>query len=161
MILKINKGRHYCNWFWSILSLTCKDKVKFNITLLEGWDYEYRNSDDKDTSKLIRLSDNLHHYWDSNGLGINKKEDGSLWFRTIVHRDSKIHTKEICKAEMNKAYRGQLLIGKNLYYIKIGKEIRTVRRDSDYNGVRYLIGLMSGGDLKAFNILKVKLEIIN
>jgi hypothetical protein len=160
MIFTVKKGRHYCNWLWSIFRLTFSKSLHFELTLLEGWDYEYRNYQDKDTSKLLRISDNLHHYWDSAGLGINKKEDSSLWFRSIVHRDSKIHTKEICKAEIGKTYRCKIEIGRNTYHIKIGNGVAVVRRDSKYNGWRYLIGLMSGGDLKAPNDLKVKIKIL-
>lgn len=158
MILTVKKYRHYCNWFWSFLFPTCRRKFKFKIKLGDGWNYEYRNQDDFDTSKLFRLSDNWHHTQDSVGLGVNKKQDGSLYFRTIVHRNRQILTKEICEAKTGKWYDCEIWIGEENYYVKVGNITKATKRNSSYNGLRYTLGSMAGGDLKAAKDLKVRIE---
>lgn len=160
MILEVKKGNHYCNWLWSILSFTFKKKLNFTLGLLGGWDYEYRNYNDKDTSKIFRLSDSFHHLRDSVGLGINKKEDGSLWLRTIIHRDSKIITKEICKAYPDVIYDCSISISKNIYVVKVNDFISVESRSSKYVGLRYILGLMSGGNLLAPNDLSINIKMI-
>jgi hypothetical protein len=156
----VKEGRHYCNWFWSFLGFTWKKEKNYNLTLIEGWEYKYRNYDDFDTSKILRISDNLHHYQDSVGLGINKKDDDSLWFRTIVHRGGEIFTEEICQAKMGETYKIQIAIHKDSYSVGVNNKIINIERTSKYWGPRYLIGLMSGGNNVAPNTLKVQLTQI-
>lgn len=96
-----------------------KNKHKFEVTLLEGFDYQDDKNDKFDTCKIYGFSNGLHHLDNSLRLGFNKDSKNNINFMMLVHEEGRIHTKKIIPAKIGVVY--EVIMGCNSeeYYIYI------------------------------------------
>lgn len=155
MVFIIKRGRHRAGWFFK---LTTKNKISGTIKFLG--DVSYFIDTQKDTNKLIGLSDNWHHHKDSARLGwrwnvIERK----IEIMTITYVRGKRTIKHLCFTEDNDDKDFEIIINKNHYIYRFDKNISIVPRRSRWKLFRYLCWPYFGGKTKSPKNIYIKIEL--
>lgn len=155
MKFKIKKGSHYCNKWWLPLFVfrkSIKGTFKFS------GDVSYKIEKQKDTNKLIGLSDSWNHHKDSIRIGW-RYLDGVIEIMYIVYFKGERYIGTITEVlpEMENTF--SVNIGKDFYTIEVNGIVYFFSRHSRWNFLRSILKPYFGGTTKAprdFNI-EVKL----
>lgn len=158
MIYTIPKGWHYCYpSIFGVFGFTCENKINGTIDPLEGFDYDYEGQDDFDTSKIIGLSDDYNHLKNSARIGWRKNRRNEFECVAIVHNNRKIKTRFICRLPLTK-FTFRIVIDKGFYYFSVNDMKIRMERTSDWNSIRYKLAPYAGGDSKAKQKMKIRIE---
>lgn len=158
MFLTIKKGKHRSNWW--LPKLTFKKMIIGKITFLG--DHEYNiGKYQKDSNKVVGLSDNFFHHMDSIRLGfrwnsIVKRID----LVGICYNGGKREIKTITRVDANKEISFLISIEKDKYLVAVGEEFVSFERSSKWNFLRYYLFPYFGGVSKSPKDLKFKLELL-
>jgi hypothetical protein len=153
MIFTINKNTHKSFRF---PRLTFERKIVGQFNFLSGYDYEIDNQ--KDTNKLIGISDDIHHHSNSIRIGwryFNEKIEISA----IVYSNKKRTITKITEVLPNTFYNFSIKIQKENYVININHDIEfIIERKSKYRFIRYILFPYFGGKTKAPNKIQINLK---
>lgn len=155
MVYKIKRGNHRAGWFFK---LTRKNRISGTIKFLG--DVSYYISLQKDTNKIVGLSDNWHHHKDSVRLGwrwniIERK----IEIMSIIYCRGKRTIKHLCFTEDNEDKEFEIMINKNNYILRFDTTIYIAPRRSKWSWIRYHLWPFFGGKEKAPKNIYIKLEI--
>lgn len=155
MVYIIKRNRHRAGWFFRF---TFKNKISGTIKFLGNVSY-YINKQ-KDSNKIIGLSDNWHHHKDSARLGWRydptRKE---IEIMTITYKKGRIFINHLCYCKDNEDYSYEIIINKKSYIYRFGTDISIVPRLSKWNWVRYTCFPYFGGTEKSPKNIYIKVEI--
>ena len=155
MVYKIDKGNHRAGWFFR---LTRKNKISGTIKFLG--DVSYFVDMQKDTNKIVGLSDNWHHHRDSIRLGWRYlPTTKEIEIMTILYSRGKRTIKHLCYTEDNVDKTFEIIINKKSYVVRYDTDIAIIRRESKWNWFRYTLGVYFGGKEPAPKNIYIKLEI--
>jgi hypothetical protein len=156
MIYTINKGKHRSTL---IPTFTIKDSINGVFTFIDG--YQYSIPKQKDSNKLIGLSDNWLHHIDSVRIGwrYNPRYPEMVEIVAIIYNNSKRSIFPITHIEPNKKHYFSIEILDEYYKIKINKTVVAARRTSSFDFVRYQLNPYFGGDLASPNKVLIDLEV--
>ena len=153
MVYKILKGHHRAGWFFDV---TTKNKLSGTIKFLG--DVSYFIDLQKDTNKLIGLSDNWHHHKDSCRLGWRwNVVSKSVEIMTITYVKGKRTIKHLCFADDNEDYSYEIIINKNSYIYRFDTTISIVPRRSKWKWFRYICQPFFGGKTKSPKNIYIKI----
>lgn len=155
MYLKIKKGRHRSNWWFP--RLTFKDSIVGKVTFMCDQEYSIGKYQ-KDSNKLIGLSDGFHHHISSIRIGfrwnsISKRID----LVGICYNNRKREIKVITRVDVNKEINFSVSIEKDKYLVNIDGEFVSFDRSGRWNFLRYTLKPFFGGDSKAPKDLEFKI----
>jgi len=156
MIYTINKGKHRSTL---IPTFTIKDSVSGVFTFIDG--YEYFIEKQKDSNKLIGLSDNWHHHIDSARLGwrYNPKFPDMVEIVGIVYNKCERKIFAITHVYPNKPNYFSIEILENSYKFKVNKSIIMAVRTSDWDFLRYQLNPYFGGTTPAPNKVSIDMKL--
>lgn len=155
MVYEIKQGKHRSGYF---LKLTCKNKLSGVIEFID--DVSYKIDLQKDTNKIIGLSDNWHHHKDSCRLGWrwNLIEE-KIEIMTIVYSRGKRTIKHLCFAEEDKEYQFEIIITRNSYILRFNTDIAIIRRTRRWKFIRSILHPYFGGKTKSPKDFNIKIEL--
>lgn len=146
MEYNIKKGKHYSDVIMP----------KFRVNQISGivkfiGDFEYHIDKQKDTNKLIGLSDSYYHHVDSIRIGWRWSEVANkLEIMTILYRDSKRSIEHLCYVEdMNKEYDFEIKILSDYYLVIFNKTCVFIDRTSNWCFPRFVLKPYFGGTTKS------------
>lgn len=155
MVYIIKRGHHRAGWFFK---WTTKNKISGIIKFLG--DVSYYIPLQKDTNKLIGLSDNWFHHKDSARLGWRYlPTTKQIEIMTITYVKGKRTIKHLCFADDNEEYQYEIIINKNHYIYRFDTTISIVPRRSKCKWFRYVCFPFFGGKTKAPKNIYIKLTI--
>lgn len=156
MEYKINKGWHYSNAFLPIFRI---NKVCGTIKFLG--DFEYYIDKQKDTNKLIGLSDSYHHHKNSIRLGWRwSKLMSKIEIMTILYSDSKRTIQHFCFIEdQAKEYEFEIKILKDYYVVIFNKQNVFIERTSSWCLPSVVLKPYFGGTTKAPKEFKFDIDL--
>lgn len=162
MKLTIHTGKHFCNRI--LPKFTFKDILRGTFKL-EG-DFSYSIPLQKDTNKLVGLSDAWHHHIDSVRIGWRwdpKMERVQLMAIIYSNADRTITPMEYI--DTNKEYTFNIMIlsdpyvKQRLYVIYINQTRYEYYGDSSYDFIRYILFPYFGGKQEAPRDFKIILNL--
>lgn len=155
MVYIIRKNRHRAGWFFK---LTWKNKISGKIKFLG--DVSYFVDKQKDSNKIVGLSDNWYHHKDSARLGYRydptRKE---IEIMTISYKKGIRFINHLCYCKDNEDYAYEIIINKKSYIYRFGTDISIVPRLSKWRLPRLVLHPYFGGTQKATKNIYIKLEI--
>lgn len=156
MIVKIDKFGHYSHGL--MICPTLKGKVSGTVSFYGDFSYSIPNQ--KDTNKLIGLSDNFHHHQDSVRIGwrwdVKMK---SIEIMGIFYVSGKRTITSICYIKPDRLHNFSVEIHKGNYWIKFGNSVVTHKRESRWRFFRYHLLPFFGGKTRAPKEFKFNLNI--
>lgn len=155
MVYIIRKGNRRAGWFFR---LTRKNKISGTIKFLG--DVSYFVDMQKDTNKIIGLSDNWNHHRDSIRLGWRYlPTTKEIEIMTILYSRGKRNIKHLCYTEDNVDKTFEIIINKKSYIVRYDTDIAIIRRESKWNWFRYYLWPFFGGVEASPKNIYIKLEI--
>lgn len=156
MIYNIDKGKHRSTL---IPTFTIKDSITGVFTFING--YEYSIPKQKDSNKLIGLSDNWHHHLDSVRIGwrYNPKFPNMVEIVGIIYSNSVRSIFAITHVEPNKQHYFSIDILDNYYKIRINKSVVAAKRTSSWDFVRYQLKPYFGGTIPAPEKVSIDIKV--
>lgn len=149
MLRKIKKGNHYSTFFPRI---TFTNRLKGTAEFVG--DFSYAIEKQKDTNKLIGLSDNWFHHLDSIRIGWrwNAKRNG-IELMSIQYKDSirDIQFITFLPKEEGESIKFEYELGiqKDNYFIRINQTKVIILRTSKWNSLRVILQPFFGGTTPA------------
>jgi hypothetical protein len=152
----INKGKHRSTL---IPTLTIKDSINGVFTFIDG--YKYLIEKQKDSNKLIGLSDNWSHHIDSARIGwrYNPRYPEMIEMVAIIYHNTKRTIFAITHVEPNKKNYFSIEILDDYYKIRINKTVVAAQRKSSWDFVRYQLNPYFGGTTPSPNEVLIDLEV--
>lgn len=164
MIFKIKKGNHFSNFNLFSFIFLIKDQLNFKCTFDENCIYPNINKDSYDLNKLIGLSDNWTHMNDSVRIGWRCVNNKNIELHLFTHVNGKIISDYIATVNPNEEFIGHLYIIDNVYCADIiinnKRYSKCLTRESNWKFLRYLLKPYFGGNNKAPNDMKIKINLI-
>lgn len=155
MVYKILKGNHRAGWFFR---LTRKNKISGTIKFLG--DVSYFVDMQKDTNKIVGLSDNWYHHKDSVRLGWRfDSSRREIEIMTITYKKGIRFINHLCYCKDNEDYEYEIRINKGYYIYRFDTNISIVKRLSKWKFFRYTLFPFFGGREASPKNIYVKLEI--
>jgi len=155
MVYKIEKGNHRAGWFFRF---TRKNKISGTIKFLG--DVSYYINLQKDSNKIVGLSDGIHHHKHSARIGwrfdASRRE---IEIMTITYKKGIRFINHLCYCKDNEEYAYEIIINKGYYVYRFDTNISIVPRLSRWNCFRYTLGVYFGGKEPAPKSIYIKLEI--
>jgi hypothetical protein len=144
MIYTIKKGKHRSTY---VPEFTCKNAIIGTFEFVD--DPKYTIDKQKDTNKMIGLSDAIHHHWNSIRIGWRwNKEMNNVEFMTILYQRGKRTIEHLCY--MGSTYNVFILIIKeNSYVVTVNDTTRIIPRKSRWQGPRVVLKPYFGGTTAA------------
>lgn len=157
MNLKIAKGKHYCDKFWPIF--TTKNEIKGTFQFLNS--AEYHIDLQKDTNKIVGLSDSYYHRRSSIRLGWRwNVNENKIEIMTIKYEKGKRTIESLCFIENDNSENCfHIKIYKGYYLITFNNTTRIIKRNVKWIPFRYVCLPYFGGDTKAPQDFNFKLII--
>ncbi len=153
MNLKIKKGKHGCNKILPII--TFGKEISGTVQFIN--DASYSISEQKDTNKIIGLSDSYYHRRSSIRIGWrwNTKEN-KIEIMTIKYQKGIRTIDHLCFIDNNSCINSyKVKIYKEYYLVEFNDTKRLLKRDIRWIPIRYVCMPYFGGDEvapKDFNI---------
>jgi len=156
MIYVIDKGKHRSTL---IPTFTIKDSINGVFTFIDG--YKYLISKQKDSNKLIGLSDNWTHHIDSVRIGwrYNPKYPDMVEIVGIAYKSGERSIFTITHVQPNKKNYFSIQILDDYYKIIINKTAVATKRKSTWDFVRYQLNPYFGGTTPSPNNVIIDLEV--
>lgn len=155
MVYKILRGNHRAGWFFR---LTRNSKISGTIKFLG--DVSYFVNMQKDTNKIIGLSDSWHHHKHSARLGWRYlPTTKEIEIMTITYKKGIRFINHLCYCKDNEEYSYEIIINKGYYVYRFDTNISLVKRLSKWRFFRYTLGVYFGGKEPAPKNIYIKLEI--
>lgn len=155
MVYKIRKGCHRAGWF---LRLTKSRGIKGKIKFLSGFDYNIKNQ--KDTNKIVGLSDGWFHHINSVRLGWRwNLIENRIEIMTIVYSNKKRTISHLCFTDGGVESDYEIILNKNNYTFRFDNIVYIAHRSSRWNFYRYCLYPFFGGKEKAPKEIKLELTI--
>lgn len=144
----IFKGNHYSNWWFP--QPTFKRLLLGTVKFLG--DFSYTISKQKDTNKLIGLSDNWNHHKDSIRIGWRfDMSSQRIEIMSIVYSGGKRSIEHLAWTQPEREYSFIVSVEKDYYLISFGSESKIVPRSSKWRlwMPRFILKPYFGGTTKA------------
>lgn len=157
MIFNIKKGKHST---WSLPVFTLKKNISGTFKFIEGFKYQIKKQ--KDSNKLIGLSDGLHHHYNSVRIGwrYNILHPDMIEMVGIIYNNGKRSIFGITYVDPTKENSFSIEIIKGYYKIQINKTVVSAIRTSKWNFFRYRLNPYFGGDSPSPNNFSVNISLI-
>lgn len=153
MIYKIKKNRHRSSFF---IKITDKSEIKGSFMFIGDCSY-YIEDNQKDSNKLIGLSDNISHHFDS--IRIGWRYNNGLELTTIAYCNKERIIKPLGRIKENVEYNFKISIFKGEYYIHVWNNDSTlfsvINRHSKWRFLRVVLKPYFGGKIKAPKEFKI------
>jgi len=154
MIFTIKKHTHKS---FNIPRLTLKKEIKGYFNFISGVPYKIKNQ--KDTNKLIGLSDALHHHKDSVRIGWRYiPENDFIEISAIVYSNKKRTITKITEVHPKTFSHFSIKIDSENYIINVNNKEVYIPRTSKYKCVRYILYPYFGGKTKTPKKIKIKMD---
>jgi hypothetical protein len=152
----INKGKHRSTL---IPTFTIKDSIAGVFTFIDGYKYSIKKQ--KDSNKLIGLSDSWLHHIDSVRIGwrYNPKYPDMIEIVGIIYNNAKRSIFAITHVEPNKPHYFAIDILDDYYKIRINKSVVAAKRTSTWDFVRYQLNPYFGGTEPAPNKISIDIKL--
>ena len=158
MFLEIKEGRHRCNRW--LPKFTFKDIIIGKVTFLGDFSYDIGAKHQKDSNKVIGLSNGFWHRWSSIRVGWRwNKTLNSLEVVGICYNRGKREIKRIKLVKENKEYSFTIHISKDYYTILFDDQVVTFENKSKWRFLRYYLFPYFGGRKKATKDFKFNIKI--
>jgi hypothetical protein len=155
----IEQGKHYCKQWWR-LRFTTKKVLIGKATFLGDFSYDIGAKHQKDSNKLIGLSDSWHHHISSIRIGWRwNKTLNALEVVGISYNRGKREIKRIKLIETNKEYSFAVYIEKDKYFAVFDGEWVEFERNNRWWLPRLVLNPYFGGFTKAPKDLKFNIKI--
>lgn len=153
MIYIIKKGRHRSTY---VPEITCKNAIIGTFEFVD--DPKYIIDKQKDTNKMIGLSDGIHHHWNSIRIGWRWNEKmNNIEFMTILYQRGERIIEHLCY--MSSTYNVFILrIEKNSYVITVNDVTHVIPRKSSWQGPRVVLNPYFGGTTVAPKEFTINIE---
>lgn len=152
MIFKISKNSHYSNFKFP--KLTFNKKLVAKINLISGFVYKCDiNENQKDTNKIIGLSDDYFHQINSIRIGF-RYFNGVIELMVYYYNNSKHNSIKIGEVLENNPFKIEIEITNDLYIIKFNKNYQFIKRTSKWKFIRYVLFPYFGGQEKSKSDIK-------
>jgi len=156
MQIKISQGKHRSDrWLPMLKTGNISGSVLFNSDMF------YQIDKQKDTNKLIGISDSYYHHINSIRLGWRWNEmHGSLEIMTIVYRNSTRDIQHLCfvdNCDMSKKF--SIHIQKKQYIIMFDGVFKIIPRTSKWRLPNYVLFPYFGGTTKSPTEFSFKFDI--
>jgi hypothetical protein len=151
---RIKEGCHRSKWFPKI---TSGDLLIGSFSFIGDPSYDI-GAKQKDTNKLIGLSDNYHHHKDSIRIGwrcLNSR----IEIMAICYSNSKRTIEHITYVDPNEIIKFIVSIEKDKYVIMVGDVLYTHKRTSKWRFLRYYLFPFFGGNTKAPKDFKIIIKL--
>lgn len=159
MTISINSGKHYSNVIFPKLVF---NEIRGYVNFDGDFSYSLPKEKQKDTNKLIGISDSYHHHVNSIRLGWrwNEKES-KLEIMTILYSNRERHIEHLCYIDdKDKYYYFSIKIHKGLYWIHFGETAKCITRNNKWFLPRYVLFPYFGGTERAPKNFNFRLELI-
>jgi len=151
----IKKGNHRSSR-WP--EFTFKNSLSGEVKFVGDFSYSIAAEKQKDTNKLIGLSDGLNHQRNSIRLGWRWSEkDNKIEIMSIRYNNGLRIIDHITYAESDKFYEYSINIWEGVYYVKFGGTGKGLTRTSKWNFLRVKLGFYFGGTEKASKDFKIEM----
>ena len=157
-LITIPKGEHYSDdgyfsgfFFGSEISGTFK--------AVDWVDFKLRNSDDKDTNKIIGFSDSFSHKKHSVRIGWRLNKHNELLMVAFYHVNGTYIHSDLGYFDPEKEYEFRIKVSKNHYHVWVGDYFDYLPRHSKYWFLRYIIPPYYGGDNTAPHDIKFDVKL--
>ena len=148
MFLEIKEGRHRCNRW--LPKFTFKDIIIGKVTFLGDFYYNIGAKHQKDSNKVIGLSNGFWHRWSSIRVGWRwDKTLNSLEVVGICYNRGKREIKRIKLIKENKEYSFTIHISNDYYTILFDDQVVTFENKSKWKFLRYYLFPYFGGRVSA------------
>jgi hypothetical protein len=156
-VYTIEKGEHYSKGLK--FGLFVAKKMKVDVRFDNSAIYNFGNSNQADTNKLIGFSDCLStHHKNSARLGWRWFED-ELQVMAYAYADGKRQSKVIGAVPLNEIVRMSIYVDKNNYFFKVGPNSVSLKRGcSKKLAVGYKLFPYFGGDEVAPNDIHIYIK---
>lgn len=156
MIYTINKGKHRSTL---IPTFTIKDSISGVFTFIDG--YKYSIPKQKDSNKLIGLSDSWSHHIDSVRIGwrYNPRYPDMVEIVGIIYNNTVRSVFAITHVEPNKQHNFAIDILDDYYKIRINKSVVAAKRSSSWDFVRYQLNPYFGGSTPAPEKISIDIKL--
>ena len=131
----------------------CKGKLEGFVTFIG--DFSYKIDKQKDTNKLVGLSDNYHHHKDSVRIGWRWNE--GLEIMAIIYSGGKRVIEHLAWAKENIEYKYKIVITENNYHLKFNDTYKNYLRLSKWSLPRVVLNPYFGGTTKAPKTFRFRL----
>ena len=153
----IKKGCHYSGLHFS---LTTSNELTADVVFTESCIYTLDNpSKQADVNKLLGLSDNYSHSWDSARIGW-RYLDNKLEVLGYSRNDGQHYSEHLAFVELYKQYRFGVKILPGEYQYTIDNQMISMKRTSTYGGIRYLLYPYFGGESVAPHEIRIRMKHI-
>jgi hypothetical protein len=155
----IEQGKHYCKEWWR-LRFTTKKVLIGKATFLGDFSYDIGAKHQKDSNKLIGLSDSWHHHRNSIRIGwywdnvINR-----IAIVGICYNRGKRTIKRITSVEANEEYSFAVYIEKDKYFAVFDGEWVEFERSSKWWLPKLVLKPFYGGRISAPKDFKFNIKI--
>lgn len=152
----IKKGRHYCNLSLPIFRISSvSGRVKFIGS------FEYYIDKQKDTNKLIGISDSYHHHKNSIRIGWRwSKIMNKIEIMTIVYNDSKRSIEHLCFIEdQSLEYSFEVKVLKDYYVVNFNDQSVFIDRVSNWFLPRIVLKPYFGGTTKSPKDFRMDIDL--
>jgi len=154
MIFTILKNTHKS---FRLPRLTFKKEIRGNFNFISGIPYEIEKQ--KDTNKLIGISDALHHHKDSIRIGWRYlPENNKIEISAIVYSNKKRTITKITEVHPKTVSKFLIKIEKENYVVNVNDIEISTPRTSKYKFIRYILYPYFGGLTKAPNEIKISIN---
>jgi hypothetical protein len=156
-VYKINKGDHEST---NRVDITVRDRVSYKVMFTESCLYKITGDDSLDVNKLFGLSDASSHSNHSARFGW-RTNNGQIEIMTYVRRSGKIITEPIGKVDIGQVADYKIEILDTIYTFKFNSTVLSVKRESNYNGIRYHLWPYFGGNQTAPHLIEIHMKRLN